>query len=53
MFVLCTNSIVLVLFMPVENFHHFSNFFQLMSVFFSCAVSYFLYEEFSAMPIRA
>ena len=41
------------LFKPVENVHHFSNFFQLMPVLFSCAVSYFLYEEFSAMPIRA
>ena len=40
------------LFMPVENVHHFSNFFQLMPVLFSCAVSDFLYEEFSAMPIR-
>ena len=41
------------LFKPVENVHNFSNFFQLMPVLFSCAVSYFLYEEFSAMPIRA
>ena len=41
------------LFMPVENVHHFSNFFQLMPVLFSCAVSDFLYQEFSAMPIRA
>ena len=41
------------LFMPVENVHHFSNFFQLMPVLFSCAVSDFLYKEFSAMPIRA
>ena len=41
------------LFMRVENVHHFSNFFQLMPVLFSCAVSDFLYEEFSAMPIRA
>ena len=40
------------LFMPIENVHHFSNFFQLMPVLFSCAVSDFLYEEFSAMPIR-
>ena len=41
------------LFMPVENVHQFSNFFQLMPVLFSCARSDFLYEEFSAMPIRA
>ena len=41
------------LFMPVENNHHFSNFFQLMPVLFNCAVSDFLYEEFNAMPIRA
>ena len=27
--------------------------FQLISVLFSCAVSGFLHEEFSAMPIRA
>ena len=39
--------------MPIENVHHFSNFFQLMPVLISCAVSDFLYEEFSAMPIRA
>ena len=26
------------LFMPIENVHHFSNFFQLMPVLFSCAV---------------
>ena len=41
------------LLMPIENVHHFSNFFQLMPVLFGCAVSDFLYEEFSAMPIRA
>ena len=41
------------LFMPIDNVHHLSNFFQLMPVLFSCAVSDFLYEEFSAMPIRA
>ena len=35
------------LFMPIENVHHFSNFFQLMPVLFSCPVSDFLYEEFS------
>ena len=39
--------------MPIENVHHFSNFFQLMPFLFSCAVSDFLYEEISAMPIRA
>ena len=41
------------LFMPIENVHHFANYFQLLPVLFSCAVSDFLYEEFSAMPIRA
>ena len=35
------------LFMPIENVHHFSNFFQLMPVLFICAVSDFLYEEFT------
>ena len=35
------------LFMPVENVHHFSNFFQLMPVLFSYAISDFLYEESS------
>ena len=35
------------LFMPVENVHHFSNFFQLMPVLFSCAISDFLYKESS------
>ena len=32
---------------PIENVHHFSNFFQLMPLLFICAVSDFLYEEFS------
>ena len=41
------------LFMMIENVHNLSNFFQLMLVLFSCAVSDFLYEEFSSMPIRA
>ena len=41
------------LFMTIENVHHFVNYFQLLPVLFSCAVSDFLYEEFSAMPIRA
>ena len=41
------------LFMTIENVHHFANYFQLLPVLFSCAVSVFLYEEFSAMPIRA
>ena len=41
------------LFMMIENLHNLSNFFQLMLVLFSCPVSDFLYEEFSAMPIRA
>ena len=40
-------------FLLIENAHHFSNIFQLLPVLFSCAVSDFLYEEFSAMPIRA
>ena len=41
------------LFMMIENVHNLSNFFQLMLVLLSCAVSDYLYEEFSAMPIRA
>ena len=41
------------LFMTIENVHHFANYFQLLPVLFSCAVSDFLYEQFSAMPIRA
>ena len=41
------------LFMTIENVHHFANYLQLLPVLFSCAVSDFLYEEFSAMPIRA
>ena len=41
------------LFMTIENFHHFANIYQLLLVLFSCAVSDFLYEEFSAKPIRA
>ena len=41
------------LFMPIESVHHLLNFFQLMPVLFSCAVSDILYEEFGAMPIRA
>ena len=41
------------LFMMIENVHNLSNFFQLILVLFSCAVLDFLYEEFSAMPIRA
>ena len=40
-------------FLSIENVHHFSNIFQLLPVLFSCAVSDFLYEEFSAKPIRA
>ena len=39
--------------MMIENLHNLSNVFQLMLVLFSCPVSDFLYEEFSAMPIRA
>ena len=41
------------LFMTIENVHHFANYFQLLPVLFCCAVSDFLYEEFSVMPIRA
>ena len=41
------------LFMTIENVHHFANYFQLLPVLFSCAVSDFLYQEFSAKPIRA
>ena len=41
------------LFMTIENVHHFANYFQLLPVLFSCAVSDFLYEQFSAMPVRA
>ena len=41
------------LFMTIENVHHFANYFQLLPVLLSCEVSDFLYEEFSAMPIRA
>ena len=40
-------------FMTIENVHHFANYFQLLPVLFRFAVSDFLYEEFSAMPIRA
>ena len=40
-------------FMMIENVHNLLNFFQLMLVLLSCAVSDYLYEEFSAMPIRA
>ena len=41
------------LFITIENVHHFANYFQLLPVLLSCEVSDFLYEEFSAMPIRA
>ena len=40
-------------FLSIENVHHFSNIFQLLPVLFSCAAWDFLYEEFSAKPIRA
>ena len=52
MFVLCMETIFSC-FLSIENVHHFSNIFQLLPVLFSCAVSDFLYEEFSAKPIRA
>ena len=41
------------LFMTMENVHHFANYFQFLPVLFSCSVWDFLYEQFSAMPIRA
>ena len=41
------------LFITIENVHHFANYVQLLPVLFSCAVSDFLYEQFSAMPIRS
>ena len=41
------------LFMAIENVHHFANIYQLLPVLFSYSVSDFLYEEFSAKPIRA
>ena len=52
MFVLCMETIFSC-FLSIENVHHFSNISQLLPVVFSCAVSDFLYEEFSAKPIRA
>ena len=52
MFVLCMETIFSC-FLSIENVHHFSNIFQLLPVVFSCAVSDFLYEEFSAKTIRA
>ena len=52
MFVLCMETIFSC-FLSIENVHHFSKIFQLLPVIFSCAVSDFLYEEFSAKPIRA
>ena len=52
MFVLCMEKMFSCL-LSIENVHHFSNIFQLLPLLFSCAVSDFLYEEFSASPIRA
>ena len=52
MFVLCMET-VFSCFLSIKNVHHFSKIFQLLHVLFSCAVSDFLYEEFSAKPIRA
>ena len=52
MFALCMETIFSC-FLSIENVHHFSNILQLLPVVFSCAVSDFLYEEFSAKPIRA
>ena len=51
MFVLCMETIFSC-FLSIENVHHFSKIFQLLPLLFSCAVSDFLYEEFSAKPIR-
>ena len=51
MFVLCMETIFS-FFLSIENFHHFSNIFILLPVLISCAASDFLYEEFSAKPIR-
>ena len=52
MFVLCMETIFSS-FLSIKNVHHFSKIFQLLPVLFGCAVSDFLYEEFSAKPIRA
>ena len=52
MFVLCMETIFSC-FLSIENVHHFSKIFQLLPVLFSCAVSDFLYEEFSAKPVRS
>ena len=52
MFLLCMETIFSC-FLSIENVHHFSKIFQLLPVLFSCAVSDFLYQEFSAKPIRA
>ena len=52
LFLLCMETIFS-FFLSIENVHHFSNIFQLLPVLFSCAVSDFLYEEFSAKAIRA
>ena len=40
-------------FLSIQNVHHCENYFPLLPVLFSCAVSDFLYEKFSAMHIRA
>ena len=52
MFILCMETMFSSL-LSIENVHHFSNIFQLLPLLFSCAVSDFLYDEFSAKPIRA
>ena len=52
MFLLCMETIFSC-FLSIENVHHFSKIFQLLPVLFICAVSDFLYQEFSAKPIRA
>ena len=53
LYVLLCMETIFSCFLSIENFHQFSNIFQLITVLFSCAVSDFLYEEFSGMPIRA
>ena len=51
-FILCMETMFSSL-LSIENVHHFSNISQLLPLLFSCAVSDFLYDEFSAKPIRA
>ena len=53
LYVLLCMETIFSCFLSIENVHHFSNIFQLLPLLFSCAVSDFLYEEFTAKPIRA